>query len=82
MFLNSILSTHLFLWKNYCLAQLTTGNKNEGADVATANLVVKTIMVDGGRMLKRMLPAPQGRAYRQRKRSNHVTITVDSKVVK
>jgi large subunit ribosomal protein L22 len=55
--------------------------KNEGADVATANLVVKTIMVDGGRMLKRMLPAPQGRAYRQRKRSNHVTITVDSKVV-
>ena len=56
--------------------------KNEGADVATANLIVKTIFVDGGRMLKRMLPAPQGRAYRVRKRSNHVTLIVDSKVVK
>ncbi|MFT4060820.1 MAG: 50S ribosomal protein L22 [Edaphocola sp.] len=54
--------------------------KNEGIDVAEANLIVKTIFVDGGRMLKRMLPAPQGRAYRQRKRSNHVTIVVDSKV--
>lgn len=53
--------------------------KNEGEDVATANLVVKTIFVDGGRMLKRMLPAPQGRAYRVRKRSNHVTIIVDTK---
>lgn len=53
--------------------------KNEGADVATANLVVKIIYVDGGRMLKRMLPAPQGRAYRVRKRSNHVTIIVDGK---
>jgi len=37
-------------------------------------------MVDGGRMLKRMRPAPQGRAYRVRKRSNHVTIVVDSRV--
>src|SRR5690554_1838425 len=54
--------------------------KNEGADVAEANLIVKTIYVDGGRMLKRMLPAPQGRAYRVRKRSNHVTIIVDSKL--
>lgn len=53
--------------------------KNEGADVAAAGLYVKTIFVDGGRMLKRMLPAPQGRAYRVRKRSNHVTIVVDSK---
>lgn len=53
--------------------------KNEGADVAEANLFVKTIYVDGGRMLKRMLPAPQGRAYRVRKRSNHVTIIVDAK---
>lgn len=58
------------------------GQKNEGEDVADANLVVKTIYVDGGRMLKRMLPAPQGRAYRQRKRSNHVTIIVDRKVEK
>ena len=54
--------------------------KNEGVDVAGANLYVKTIMVDGGRMLKRMRPAPQGRAYRVRKRSNHVTIIVDSRV--
>ena len=53
--------------------------KNEGEDVAGANLYVKTIMVDGGRMLKRMRPAPQGRAYRVRKRSNHVTIVVDSR---
>lgn len=54
--------------------------KNEGVDITTANLYVKTIMVDGGRMLKRMAPAPQGRAYRKRKRSNHVTIVVDSRV--
>lgn len=54
--------------------------KNEGVDVASANLYVKTIMVDGGRMLKRMRPAPQGRAYRVRKRSNHVTIVVDSRI--
>jgi large subunit ribosomal protein L22 len=53
--------------------------KNEGVDVAEANLVVKTIFVDGGRVLKRMRPAPQGRAYRVRKRSNHITIIVDSK---
>ena len=52
--------------------------KNEGVDVAEANLVVKTIFVDGGRVLKRMRPAPQGRAYRVRKRSNHITIIVDS----
>ena len=53
--------------------------KNEGVDVAEANLHVKTIFVDGGRVLKRMRPAPQGRAYRVRKRSNHITIIVDSK---
>ncbi len=51
--------------------------KNEGMDMS--GLYVKTIMVDGGRMLKRMRPAPQGRAYRVRKRSNHVTIIVDSR---
>ena len=53
--------------------------KNEGQDIESANLYVKIIYVDGGRMLKRMLPAPQGRAYRVRKRSNHVTIIVDSR---
>ena len=51
-----------------------TGKK---ADQET--LYVSNIMVDGGLMLKRMLPAPQGRAYRVRKRSNHVTIFVDTK---
>jgi large subunit ribosomal protein L22 len=49
--------------------------KNEGGDVS--GLVVKTIYVDGARSIKRMLPAPQGRAYRMRKRSNHVTVIVD-----
>jgi large subunit ribosomal protein L22 len=53
--------------------------KNEGTDVAGANLYVKTIFVDGGRTLKRMNPAPQGRAYRLRKRSNHITLMVDSR---
>lgn len=44
-----------------------------------ANLFIKEIRVDGGRMLKRIQPAPQGRAHRIRKRSNHVTLIVDSK---
>jgi len=51
--------------------------KNEGGDESA--LVVKTIMVDGARVLKRMRPAPQGRGYRVRKRSNHVTVIVDTK---
>jgi large subunit ribosomal protein L22 len=55
--------------------------KNEGQDVSGAGLYVKTIFVDGGRVIKRMNPAPQGRAYRIRKRSNHVTIIVDSRVL-
>ena len=49
--------------------------KNEGAD--ENSLVVKTIMVDAARVIKRMRPAPQGRGYRVRKRSNHVTVIVD-----
>jgi large subunit ribosomal protein L22 len=53
--------------------------KNSGNSAADASLVVKTVFVDGGRTLKRMRPAPQGRGYRVRKRSNHVTIIVDSK---
>ena len=51
--------------------------KNEGIDVSQENLIVKTIDVAGGAMLKRVQPAPQGRAHRIRKRSNHVTIIVD-----
>ncbi len=50
--------------------------KNEDADVEEAELFVKEIRVDGGSMLKRLRPAPQGRAHRIRKRSNHVTIVV------
>ena len=53
--------------------------KNEGQSSTDTNLVVKTIFVDNARTLKRMLPAPQGRAYRLRKRSNHVTVIVDAK---
>mgnify|MGYP006332495599 CR=1 FL=1 len=55
-------------------------DKNDGVRMEDANLYVKTIFVDGGRILKRLRPAPQGRAHRIRKRSNHVTIHVDSKV--
>ena len=51
--------------------------KNEGADITQENLVVRSIEVGGGAMLKRIQPAPQGRAHRIRKRSNHVTIVVD-----
>jgi large subunit ribosomal protein L22 len=49
--------------------------KNEGGD--EGQLIIKTIFVDGARTLKRMRPAPQGRGYRVRKRSNHVTVIVD-----
>tara|TARA_S200000501_G_scaffold314169_1_gene305957 strand:- start:3169 stop:3573 length:405 start_codon:yes stop_codon:yes gene_type:complete len=50
--------------------------KNEDADVEKAALFVKEIKVDGARMLKRLRPAPQGRAHRIRKRSNHVTLVL------
>lgn len=50
--------------------------KNEDADVADAGLFIKEIRVDGGSMLKRLRPAPQGRAHRIRKRSNHVTVVL------
>jgi large subunit ribosomal protein L22 len=53
--------------------------KNEGLRVEDSNLFVKEVSVDSGRMLKRLRTAPQGRAYRVRKRSNHVTLVVDSK---
>ena len=51
--------------------------KNEDGDEGL--LFIKTIMVDGARVIKRMRPAPQGRGYRVRKRSNHVTVIVDTK---
>ena len=52
--------------------------KNEDADVESADLFIKEIRVDGGTMLKRLRPAPQGRAHRIRKRSNHVTLVLGS----
>ena len=56
--------------------------KNEGERAGDAELFVKTINVDSARMLKRIQPAPQGRAHRIRKRSNHVTLVVDNKIAK
>ena len=50
--------------------------KNADANIEEAGLIVKEIKVDGGSMLKRLRPAPQGRAHRIRKRSNHVTIVL------
>jgi large subunit ribosomal protein L22 len=52
--------------------------KNEDARIEDANLIVKEVYVDSARMLKRLRPAPQGRAHRIRKRSNHVTLVVGS----
>jgi len=54
--------------------------KNENVRIEDANLYIKEIFVDEGRMLKRIRTAPQGRAHRIRKRSNHVTVVVDSAV--
>ena len=54
--------------------------KNEGARIEDNALYVKEISVDSGRMLKRVQPAPQGRAYRVRKRSNHVTLILGNRM--
>ena len=54
--------------------------KNEDENIEDADLIVSEIRVDGGAMLKRLRPAPQGRAHRIRKRSNHVTLVVGSKI--
>ncbi len=53
--------------------------KNDGEGADTAGLFIKEIQVDSARMLKRLQTAPQGRAHRIRKRSNHVTLVLDSK---
>ena len=53
--------------------------KNEDDDIEAADLFIKEIRVDGGSMLKRLRPAPQGRAHRIRKRSNHVTVVLGAK---
>ena len=56
-------------------------SKNENANIDAAQLFVKEIRVDGGSMLKRIRTAPQGRAHRIRKRSNHVTLVLSSKTI-
>jgi len=56
-------------------------SKNEGVRIEESNLYVSEVFVDSARILKRLRPAPQGRAHRIRKRSNHVTIRLDSKNV-
>ncbi|MBQ4356036.1 MAG: 50S ribosomal protein L22 [Bacteroidales bacterium] len=53
--------------------------KNEGVRLEDSQLYVKSVVVDGGRMLKRIRTAPRGMAHRVRKRSNHVTIIIDDK---
>ncbi len=55
--------------------------KNEGARIEESNLYVKEAYVDQSRTLKRIRPAPQGRAHRIKKRSNHVTVVIDSQNV-
>ncbi|MEG1581144.1 MAG: 50S ribosomal protein L22 [Bacteroidaceae bacterium] len=57
-------------------------SKNEGVRMEDAKLYVKEIFVDGGAQLKRMRPAPQGRGYRIRKRSNHITLFLGNRVAK
>ena len=56
--------------------------KNEGKRMDDNDLYISEVKVDSGRMLKRIQPAPQGRAHRIRKRSNHVTLVVDSRIKK
>ena len=53
--------------------------KNTDKNIDQSDLFISNINVDSGRMLKRIQPAPQGRAHRIRKRSNHVTLVIDSK---
>ena len=54
-------------------------SKNEGLEIDGSDLFIKEIKVDSGTMLKRLRPAPQGRAHRIRKRSNHVTVILETK---
>ena len=59
-------------------------DKNRNEKIEEANLFIKEIFVNGGKMIKRLRPAPQGRAHRIRKRSNHITIILDNliKIIK
>ena len=53
-------------------------DKNKNEKIEEANLYIKEIFVNGGKMIKRLRPAPQGRAHRIRKRSNHITMILDN----
>lgn len=70
----------LRLYKLLLSAVANWQQKNEGKRVEDANLFVKTIFVNQGRTIKRLRTAPQGRGYKIRKRSNHVTVMIDSKI--
>ena len=61
------------------IANWEAKNPEQSKELESGNVIVKTIMVDEGRTLKRIRPCPQGRAGRIRKRSNHVTIILDTK---
>ncbi|MDA3905800.1 MAG: 50S ribosomal protein L22 [Bacteroidales bacterium] len=69
------------LYKLVLSAVANWQTKNEGQRMEDANLYIKDVFVDSARMMKRIQPAPQGRAHRIRKRSNHVTLTVDSRTI-
>ena len=61
------------------IANWEAKNPDKNKELDNGNVIVKTIMVDPGRTLKRIRPCPQGRAGRIRKRSNHITIILDVK---
>ena len=61
------------------IANWEAKNQDKTKELDNGNVIVKTIMVDEGRTLKRIRPCPKGRAGRIRKRSNHVTIILDVK---
>ncbi len=61
------------------IANWEAKNPGESRELDNGNVYIKTLMVDEGRMLKRIRPMPQGRAGRIRKRSNHITIILDTK---
>ena len=61
------------------IANWEAKNEDKSKELENGNVIVKTVMIDEGRTLKRIRPCPQGRAGRIRKRSNHITIVVDVK---
>ena len=61
------------------IANWEAKNEDKSNELENGNVIVKTVMIDEGRTLKRIRPCPQGRAGRIRKRSNHITIVVDVK---